>query len=185
MERYNEAADLALENYTNNRSNPYHIHAYYKVLMHQTLSHDVRLKKLDILLSDMEKIQSIKANNMYWTMKGEIALNLKNDYDEALRASIELNNLDEDNIYTLIYNREFYFKYSQVDGLDNVLNKLNRYNNVNNTYYLDYIKAKVYFHLLNNQYELVDNILSNDLNSEKDRDIIMNRIKDLHPELVP
>jgi hypothetical protein len=185
MERYNEAADLALENYTNNRSNPYHIHAYYKVLMHQTLSHDVRLKKLDILLSDMEKIQSIKANNMYWTMKGEIALNLKNDYDEALRASIELNNLDEDNIYTLIYNREFYFKYSQVDGLDNVLNKLKRYNNINNTYYLDFIKAKVYFHLLNNQYELVDDILSNDLNSEKDREIIMNRIKDLHPELVP
>ena len=50
---------------------------------------------------------------------------------------------------------------------------------------LQFKKAKVYFYLLNNQYELVDNILSNDLNSEKDRDIIMNRIKDLHPELVP
>lgn len=184
MERYNEAADLALENYSNNKSNPYHIHAYFKVLMHQTLSNDVRLKKLDILLEDMKKIKSSKAKNMYWTMVGEIALNLTNDYNKALEASVELNSIDDDNIYTLIYNREFYFKYSDSTKLEEIFNKLERYNNVNNTYYLDYIKAKVYFYLLTNQYDLVEEVLSNELKSIKDREIIRNRIKDLHPELV-
>lgn len=184
LERYNEAADLALENYSNNKSNPYHIHAYFKVLMHQTLSNDVRLKKLDILLEDMKKIKSSKAKNMYWTMVGEIALNLTNDYNKALEASVELNSIDDDNIYTLIYNREFYFKYSDSIKLEEIFNKLERYNNVNNTYYLDYIKAKVYFYLLTNQYDLVEEVLSNELKSIKDREIIRDRMKDLHPELV-
>lgn len=117
-------------------------------------------------------------------MVGEIALNLTNDYNKALEASVELNSIDDDNIYTLIYNREFYFKYSDSTKLEEIFNKLERYNNVNNTYYLDYIKAKVYFYLLTNQYDLVEEVLSNELKSIKDREIIRNRIKDLHPELV-
>lgn len=182
MERYEEGAELALENYNNNKSNPYHIHAYYKVLFHQNLPFQDKHQKMLSLLKNMEKIKSVKAKNMYWTMKGEIALYFTHDYDGAMEASVELNSIDPDNIYVLIYNRDFYFKYNMITELENVLQKLERYNDNNNTYFLDYIKCKIYVYVLKNEISFAKETMKI-LKEPKLRENIVNKINDVCPAI--
>lgn len=93
--KYSEALEMAKENYSNNKTNIYHIHSYFICLIRRKeylVPNDIKI--LDNLIDSMRENVAVKAEDMARCMEGEYAYYVRNDLNQAkiiLEEAIELN----------------------------------------------------------------------------------------------
>lgn len=91
MEQYDEARDLARKNYEENRTNQFHIQAYFRALVLGT-NPEQHVARLEALCSELEAVGSERARQMAMIGRALISARCKHDYraldliDDAIAA---------------------------------------------------------------------------------------------------
>lgn len=98
--KYEDAYELAKENYENDKNNIYHIHSYFITLVRRQeyLTHE-DIVLLEDLIADMDSRVDHKAEDMVRCMKGEFAYYVKNDLNRARLLLLEAVQLNENKNY--------------------------------------------------------------------------------------
>lgn len=144
-EEYDKALNLARENYESNRSNEYHIQAYFQCLSYgksEAISFGERKEKAKILLEDIKKIDSEKAKSMSLVMNIQFQVYLNEDLNAA-EALIEANTfLYSKDIFVLLATFDVYEKLNKKEKLRSVLEDIkNLHGNPSSKYHRDYLKC--------------------------------------------
>lgn len=100
LEKYEDAYELAKENYEQDKSNIYHIQSYFITLVRRReyLKPD-DIKVLDSLIEDMESRIDNKAKDMARCMVGEYAYYVKNDFNRARLTLMDAIDMNENKNY--------------------------------------------------------------------------------------
>jgi tetratricopeptide (TPR) repeat protein len=98
--KYEDAYELAKENYENDKNNIYHIHSYFITLVRrQEYLTREEIILLEDLIADMDSRGDHKAEDMVRCMKGEFAYYVKNDLNRARLLLLEAVQLNENKNY--------------------------------------------------------------------------------------
>lgn len=133
--KYSEALDMAKENYSNNKTNIYHIHSYFICLIRRKeylVPQDIKI--LDSLIESMRENVAVKAEDMARCMEGEYAYYVKNDLNQAKMILEEAIELNEDKSYP----KKSLFEIYKTDKRLPEFYKLNLNFNEPDYYYPDY-----------------------------------------------
>ncbi|ALS02057.1 hypothetical protein ATZ33_11875 [Enterococcus silesiacus] len=179
-ENYEKAFDMAKENYENNRSNEYHIHAYYQVLSYERSSRfsvDEKKPIMEKLLKDIEIIPSDKAKNMYLIMSAQYELYM-NDNIEGAEVFVEkADNLFPDSIYVLLFKIDFFEKTGNLRGLESVLKSMNKFNSKNSSYYTDFVKCKIFIEALKGNQGNANSLINKINLNERAKKALRNKVQ--------
>ena len=96
QEKYNEALEMAEDNYNKEKTNIYHIQSYFICLIRRNeylVPEDIRTLKG--LIHNMESSVAAKAADMLRCMTGEYAYYVENDYEKAKRTLLDAINRNE------------------------------------------------------------------------------------------
>ncbi|HFU6605795.1 TPA: TIR domain-containing protein [Bacillus pacificus] len=148
-EEYDKALNLAKENYESNKSNEYHIQAYFQCLSYgkgENLSFEEQKARVEMLLEDIKKIESEKAKSMSLVMNIQYNVYFKEDLEKA-------ESLVEDNaylypydIFVLLTSFDVYEKMNKTEKLKEVLESIKYlHSNLNSKYHRDYLKCLAIF----------------------------------------
>ncbi|KAA6322636.1 hypothetical protein EZS27_027841 [termite gut metagenome] len=122
QEKYNEALDIAQENYERRKTNIYHIHSYFICLIRK--KGHISERELDILLNLMSAVKAsgdIKAEDIYRCMKGEFAYYIDDDIQKANDILWDAMRLNDNKNYPKRSLLEIYKK----SGMKDAFNELN------------------------------------------------------------
>ncbi|MFT7822373.1 TIR domain-containing protein [Bacillus siamensis] len=144
-EEYDKAFNLARENYELNRSNEYHIQAYFQCLSYgksEAMSFRERKEKAEILLDDITKIDSERAKSMSIVMKIQYQIYLNEDL-KAAEALVEENTyLSTKDIFVLLATFDVYERLNNTDKLKSTLEDIKSiHGNSSSKYHRDYLKC--------------------------------------------
>lgn len=181
-ENYEKAFDIAKENYEYNRSNEYHIHAYYQVLSFERnnqLSLEEKKYTMKKLLEDIEKIDSDKAKNMFLIMSAQYELYMNDNIEKTQNYIEQADREFPDSIYVLLFKIDYFEKTRNLVGLEEVLHKMKKFSNKNSTYYTDFMKCKIYIESLKGNDKLSMSYLQQLKLSEKAKKSIRLKIQNL------
>lgn len=84
IEDFESAIELAKENYTSDKNNPYHIHAYFRCLFNSSHS-DENIDLLKDLLKNLDRVKSDRAREMFLTCSAEFEAFYNNNMDKAFQ----------------------------------------------------------------------------------------------------
>ena len=84
LQEYSKAMAFAKENYENDKTNPYHIQAYFSCLIKSDMNMDEKKFILKELISNLERINTEKAREMLWRCKAQFEAFCNNNEEEAL-----------------------------------------------------------------------------------------------------
>ncbi|QDY45792.1 hypothetical protein FK545_11260 [Planococcus glaciei] len=149
MEEYDKALELAKENYQHNRSNEYHIQAYFLCLSKgksEKLAFENRKRTIEILLEDMKKIDSEKAKNMYLIMSAQYEIFMKDNSKEAEKIILEAYDLYPSDTYVLLCMFDIYERSLNIEGLNKVLEDFKKLHGTDRSkFHKDYLKCKAVY----------------------------------------
>ncbi|WP_342042588.1 TIR domain-containing protein [Bacillus sp. OTU2372] len=144
-EEYDKALNLAKENYESNRSNEYHIQAYFQCLSYgrrDTLSFEERKERAELLLEDIRKIDSEKAKSMSLVMDIQFNVYFNDNLDDAEFLIEEKAYLYPKDIFVLLATFDVYEKLNKIDNLRTTLEAIkNLHGNPSSKYHRDYLKC--------------------------------------------
>ena len=84
IEDFENAIELAKENYEHDKNNPYHIHAYFRCIFNSPHNTE-NTKLLKELLKNLDRIKSERANEMFLTCSAEFEAFHNNDKNKAFQ----------------------------------------------------------------------------------------------------
>lgn len=123
--KYEDALELAQENYEKRKTNIYHIHSYFISLIRR--KKQLSTNELDILHNLMNAVESspdIKSDDILRCMKGEYAYYVESNIEKANEILLEAISLNDNKNYPKKSLSEIYKK----EGLTEALDELNNYN---------------------------------------------------------
>ena len=97
--RYNEALDLARQNYEKRQTNIYHIHSYFISLIRRKKITSSDLKILNNLMTAVESSPDIKADDILRCMKGEYFYYVEDNFKKANDILLEAIRLNQNKSY--------------------------------------------------------------------------------------
>lgn len=149
LDEYDKAYELARENYEENRSNEYHIQAYFQALSSMRnlkMSNAEKKYIMNQLLEDMNKIESEKAKNMYLIMYAKYYLYVEEDIEMAITYVEEANEDSPDNMYVLLCQFDIYEKANDLDKLGEVIKAIeNNIKNSRSKYFREFKKCQALY----------------------------------------
>lgn len=123
--QYEDALELAKENYEKRKTNIYHIHSYFiSVIRRKKRFTSSEITTLQTLMNAVESNPDIKSDDILRCMKGEYAYYVKSNFDLANNILLEAIQLNENKNYPKKSLSEIYRK----EGLNQALDELNNYN---------------------------------------------------------
>lgn len=133
LQLFEEATGLAKENYYLFSDNPYHIQAYFDCLIN-TYYKKPENNLLYELLTKLSRIQSEKAQSMYWRCRALYCAYVEQDWDAALSQINEaVSNFPKDKKYALIVKFDIALHFNQVDTMKDTIAELEAEGSNNNT----------------------------------------------------
>lgn len=128
--QYEDALELAKENYEKRKTNIYHIHSYFiSVIRRKKQFTSSEITTLQTLMNAVESNPDIKSDDILRCMKGEYAYYVESNLDLANDILLEAIQLNENKNYpkkslSVIYRKE---------GLNEALDELNNYNDIDDS----------------------------------------------------
>ncbi len=117
MGKYDDALELAKENYENRKTNIYHTHSYFVCLIRSKTSFTEREKQLLETLKDSVKNNpNIKAEDIYRCMEGEFVYYVNNNFKNANELLLEAIQISRNKSYPKKSLSEIY----RLEGLENL-----------------------------------------------------------------
>lgn len=153
---YEKAFSMARDNYENNRSNPYHIQAYFQSVLNQSddkLVYDTKKQILGSLLNDFEKLTSPSARNMYLISKAKYHMEIDKDLIKVQSTLDEaLSEFGNDNTYLLLFQVDFFEKKRDIKGLIDTKKHMQKmgFDRKDSNYYNDFLKSIIFIDALQN-----------------------------------
>ena len=126
LQQFEDAKDLAKENYYFYSDNPYHIQAYFDCLIntYYKVPEDELLKNL---LDKMNKIQSEKARSMYGRCLALYEAYVNQDYETAIiDIDKTIEDFPKDEKYALIVKFDIARLFYKIDIMENVIKELEK-----------------------------------------------------------
>jgi hypothetical protein len=144
-EEYDKALNLARENYESNKSNEYHIQAYFQCLSYgksDALSFEERKEKAEILIEDIIKIDSEKAKSMSLVMNIQYQVYFNENLIAAKNLIEENAYLYPNDIFVLLATFDVFEKLNNVEQLRPILEAIkNLHGNQSSKYHRYYLKC--------------------------------------------
>lgn len=133
LQQFEEATGLAKENYYQFSDNPYHIQAYFECLIN-TYYTNPQDKTLEILLDNLGRIHSEKAQSMHGRCKALYQAYVDRDVEMALQSiNNTISNYPTDRKYALIVKFDIARLFHQTDEMKNVIKELEQDKATNNS----------------------------------------------------
>lgn len=125
--QYEDALELAKENYEKRKTNIYHIHSYFiSVIRRKKQFTSSEIATLKTLMNAVESNPDIKSEDILRCMKGEYAYYVESNLELANDILLEAIQLNENKNYPKKSLSEIYRK----EGLNEALDELNNYNDI-------------------------------------------------------
>lgn len=119
--KYEDALDLAKENYENRKTNIYHTHSYFVCLIRSKQTFTERDKRiLKDLIDSVKNSPDIKSEDMYRCMEGEFVYYVENEFKRANDILLEAVQLNRNKSYPKKSLHEIY----RLEGLESSLEVL-------------------------------------------------------------
>ena len=133
LQQFEEATDLAKENYYSYSDNPYHIQAFFDCLIN-TYSKRPEDELLSELLLKLMRIQSEKAQSMYSRCKALYSAYVENDYNAALlQINTAVLDFPRDRKYALVVKFDIAQHFCQIDIMKETIAELETEGSNSNT----------------------------------------------------
>ena len=128
--QYEDALELAKENYEKRKTNIYHIHSYFiSVIRRKKQFSSSEITTLQNLMSAVESNPDIKSDDILRCMKGEYAYYVESNLELANDILLEAIQLNDNKNYPKKSLSEIYRK----EGLNEALNEMNNYNDIDDS----------------------------------------------------
>lgn len=128
--QYDEALELAKENYEKRKTNIYHIHSYFiSVIRRKKQFSSSEISTLQTLMNAIESNPDIKSEDILRCMKGEYAYYVESNLEQANEILLEAIQLNDNKNYPKKSLSEIYKK----EGLNEALDELNSYNDLDDS----------------------------------------------------
>ncbi|MBC6004138.1 MAG: TIR domain-containing protein [Paeniclostridium sordellii] len=124
LQEYSKAMEYAKEHYENDKTNPYHIQAYFSCLIKSDMNIDDKRAILTELISNLDRIKSEKANEMLLRCKAQFEAFCNNNEEDAL---ILVNKSIQDYPrlnYARIVKFDICEKFKRIDDMKDIINYL-------------------------------------------------------------
>lgn len=122
LQEYSKAMSYAKVNYESDKTNPYHIQAYFSCIIKSDMNMDSKKDILEELISNLDKIKSQKAAEMLLRCKAQFEAFCNNDEDEALtlinRSIKEYPKLN----YARMVKFDICEKFKRIEDMEAILN---------------------------------------------------------------
>lgn len=186
LEEYEKARKIAKENYENDKSNPYHIHAYFSCVIKAEKSVE-NANTLKNILNSFSKIKTSQGIEMYKRATSIYYAFYKENKEKSLSI---INNLIHDSdfkLYALLDKFEICEKFKYIEGMEEVIDHLqqskDQYDINRSDVTLTRLNAILYAYKgdINTSIDLIINSLSNEnINTEK----LLNKIEKIESYVV-
>jgi len=127
IEEFEQALELARENYYGSPQNAFHIQAYFTCLIGEKNSEEDRIE-LRKLLDTLEKLDFGPAREMYLRLKAQYLAYVENDKEGALKVIDDAVRLYPENPYALITKFSICELFSIRDSMEQSINQLEALN---------------------------------------------------------
>lgn len=144
IENYQEALTLAKENYENNTTNPFHIQAYFNCLINSSKINSNE-QTLEQLLTDLERVNSEKAKEMFMTAKAQFLAFFKSDQQGALNLINDTICQFPDIIYPKLTKFDICSKFNDIDGMKESISMLKKEIDNKSYFYKSLIRSECIF----------------------------------------
>jgi hypothetical protein len=144
IEDYQEAVTLAKENYENNTTNPFHVQAYFNCLINSPKINSNE-KILEQLLTDLEKVSSEKAKEMFMNAKAQFLAFCKFEQQNALNLINDTIALFPDVIYPKLTKFDICSKFKDIDGMKESISMLKQEIDSKSYFYKSLIRSECIF----------------------------------------
>lgn len=142
---FERAKELAEENYSDNKNNPYHIQAYFHcILMSSKQFENENL--LESLVEDLSKINSDMAREMYLRSKAQFLAFNQGDFEEAIKI-INISIGTYNSPYSKFAKFEICEKFSNLDGMKEALTQIEATIDAK-SYFYPFVKRYKCLHIL-------------------------------------
>ncbi len=128
--QYEDALELAKENYEKRKTNIYHIHSYFvSVIRRKKQFSSSEITTLQTLMNAVESNPDIKSDDILRCMRGEYAYYVESNLELANDILLEAIQLNDNKNYPKKSLSEIYKK----EGLNEALDELNNYNDIDDS----------------------------------------------------
>jgi len=159
---YESAIALAKENYENDRANPYYIQSYYRCLV--KLRHDKDdVNEIEKVLTNLSRIKSDKAQEMYLTAKAQYEAFVNNDKDEAFGQIDFAIEKYPDNIHPKLTKIDICIKFKEVDLLESLISELEGNHKQSDLYSSIILSGKIKLLVLKKMYKEANELINTKL----------------------
>ncbi len=144
IEDYETATGIAKRNFELDKSNPYHIQAYFNCLIKG--QHGSKEKDdMNDLLRRLRLIKSEKAGEMFYTATAQFAAFCDNDQDLALQYINEAIKSFQEKTYPLLTKFDICEKFGRINDMKETLEMIEKLTDANSYYYNIYIRIKAIY----------------------------------------
>ena len=142
LQEYTKAKELAQENYINEKSNPYHVQAYFSCLINGE-KNECNRKILDELILTLEKIDSEIAKEMLLRCKAQLEAFYNDNEDEAIEIINSAISKYPKLHYALAVKFEICTKFNRLSDMEDIIERLERdsYSRLHHSNQINYYKA--------------------------------------------
>lgn len=122
--QYDDAVDLAKDNYEKRKTNIYHIHSYFVSIIRRKKTSSSDIKILETLMNSVKSNPDIKSDDILRCMQGEYAYYVENDINKANEILLEAIKLNQNKNFPKKSLSEIY----KNAGLDEAYEEINSTN---------------------------------------------------------
>ncbi|UJF29293.1 toll/interleukin-1 receptor domain-containing protein [Kaistella sp. 97-N-M2] len=122
--QYDDAVDLAKDNYEKRKTNIYHIHSYFVSIIRRKKTSSSDIKILETLMNSVKSNPDIKSDDILRCMQGEYAYYIENDINKANEILLEAIKLNQNKNFPKKSLSEIY----KNAGLDDAYEEINSTN---------------------------------------------------------
>lgn len=142
LQEYTKAKELAKENYSNDKSNPYHIQAYFSCLINSEKSESNR-KILNELILTLEKIDNEIAKEMLLRCRAQLEAFYNDNEDEAIIIINSAIDKFPKLHYALSVKFEICNRFNRLEDMEEIINSLEKdsYSRQHHSNQITYYKA--------------------------------------------
>lgn len=142
LQEYTKAKELAKENYTHEKSNPYHVQAYFSCLINAEKSETNR-RTLDELILTLDKIDNEIAKEMSLRCKAQLQAFYNDNEEEAIVIINSAISKYPKSHYALSVKFEICNKFNRIDDMSEIIECLERdsYSRQHHSNQITYYKA--------------------------------------------
>jgi hypothetical protein len=155
---YESAITLAKENYENDRANPYYIQSYYRCLV--KLRHDKDdIVEIEKVLTNLSRIKSDKAQEMYLTAKAQYEAFINNDKEEALGQIDSAIEKYPDNIHPKLLKIDICLRFKEINLLEKLVFELEGNHKQSDVYSSIILSGKIKLLVLKNKHKEANELI--------------------------